>query len=243
MKYFLDFEFIEDGKTIDPISVGIVAEDGREYYAVFREFDRVAFFKSPWLVKNVAPSLPLTKLDDRLPMSYANYDELYTNKNWKHRDEIRLDILEFVNPSEYGKPEFWGYYADYDWVTLCQLYGKMIDLPYGWPMYCNDLKQLAVSLGNPKFPKPEGEHNALNDARWNMSVYQQLMDRKLPPIVKIALPPIRVSTLPERMNAILERLDISTDTIQSTDFWQTHFFTALEGILDRLDYLEDLIEE
>ena len=32
MKYFLDTEFIEDGKTIDLISIGIVSEDGRELY-------------------------------------------------------------------------------------------------------------------------------------------------------------------------------------------------------------------
>ncbi|HVX56933.1 MAG TPA: hypothetical protein VHA37_04325 [Candidatus Saccharimonadales bacterium] len=32
MKYFLDTEFIEDGKTIDLISVGIAAEDGRTLY-------------------------------------------------------------------------------------------------------------------------------------------------------------------------------------------------------------------
>lgn len=30
MRYFLDCEFIEDGRTIDLISIGIVAEDGRE---------------------------------------------------------------------------------------------------------------------------------------------------------------------------------------------------------------------
>lgn len=34
MKFFYDTEFIEDGKTIDLISIGIVAEDGLEYYAV-----------------------------------------------------------------------------------------------------------------------------------------------------------------------------------------------------------------
>ena len=32
MRYFLDTEFIEDGKTIDLLSIGIVAEDGRELY-------------------------------------------------------------------------------------------------------------------------------------------------------------------------------------------------------------------
>ena len=29
-----DFEFLEDGSTIEPISIGMVCEDGREYYAV-----------------------------------------------------------------------------------------------------------------------------------------------------------------------------------------------------------------
>ena len=32
MKYFLDTEFIEDGKTIDLISIGIVCEDNRTLY-------------------------------------------------------------------------------------------------------------------------------------------------------------------------------------------------------------------
>ena len=34
MRIFYDTEFLEDGKTIDLISIGMVAEDGREYYAV-----------------------------------------------------------------------------------------------------------------------------------------------------------------------------------------------------------------
>ncbi len=39
MKFFLDTEFIEDGRTIDLVSIGVVAEDGREFYAVSTEFD------------------------------------------------------------------------------------------------------------------------------------------------------------------------------------------------------------
>lgn len=58
---------------------------------------------------------------------------------------------------------------------LCQLYGPMIDLPKGWPMYCRDLKQLLDDRGNPKMPKPLKEHNALSDAQWNWWVYRKLM--------------------------------------------------------------------
>ena len=39
MRYFYDTEFIEDGSTIELVSIGIVAEDGREFYAVSTEFD------------------------------------------------------------------------------------------------------------------------------------------------------------------------------------------------------------
>jgi hypothetical protein len=38
-KYFFDTEFDEDGKTIELISIGIKCADGREYYAVSREFE------------------------------------------------------------------------------------------------------------------------------------------------------------------------------------------------------------
>jgi len=149
MKYFLDTEFIEDGKTIDLLSIGIVAEDGRTYYAESSECDLTR--ASDWVKENVLPHLLGEK---------------------KTRKQIAEDIISFARIN----PEFWGYYADYDWVALCQLYGRMIDLPKGWPMYCRDLKQLLDERGNPKMPKPLKEHNALSDAQWNWLVYRKLQE-------------------------------------------------------------------
>jgi 3' exoribonuclease, RNase T-like len=58
MKYFFDTEFIElaEEKTIDLISIGIVAEDGRTYYAISEEFDASA--ASNWVKENVLIKLP-----------------------------------------------------------------------------------------------------------------------------------------------------------------------------------------
>ena len=39
MRYFYDTEFIEDGQTIELVSIGIVGENGSEYYAVSTDFD------------------------------------------------------------------------------------------------------------------------------------------------------------------------------------------------------------
>jgi hypothetical protein len=90
---------------------------------------------------------------------------------------MRAELLHFCDIERYGKPEFWGYYADYDWVAVCQLFGRMVDLPKGWPMYCRDLKQWCDELGNPHLPGQTGEHHALADAQWNREAWRFLEER------------------------------------------------------------------
>ena len=140
MKIFFDTEFIEDGKTIDLISIGMVREDGRRFYA---ENAECALGRADdWVKANVFP-------------------HLVGEKAWMTRAELRDAIFEFVGE----KPEFWAYFADYDWVVLCQLYGRMINLPEGWPMWCRDVKQALSARGIIDLPAKSGvEHNALADA-------------------------------------------------------------------------------
>lgn len=150
-RFFLDTEFDEDGKTIELISIGVVCEDGRSYYAVSREFDPLHC--SAWVEKYVLSKLPPAGAPE-----------------WKSRAQIRDELLEFINAGE-RLPEFWGYFADYDWVAFCQLWGKMIDLPKHFPMYCRDLKQVMDMLPILKRDLPEQdpatEHTAIGDAHWN----------------------------------------------------------------------------
>lgn len=167
MKYFLDTEFIEDGKTIDLISIGIVAEDGREYYAISTEFK--ARKANQWVKDNVLVHLPKRDVYPGMP-GYGPRD-WDSARAWKSRKQIAAEIVAFVGTA----PEFWGYYADYDWVVLCQLYGTMMDLPDGWPMYCRDLQQWRDQLGVQALPpEPAQEHHALADARWNQQVWAYL---------------------------------------------------------------------
>lgn len=149
MKYFIDTEFIEGfhkplfGKRrhfIDLISIGIVAEDGRECYAVSTEFNPKD--ANDWVKDNVIA---------KLPTRYAQMEDSPRIKEearlWKSNKHIAEDIIAFVNndpkgPTILTRPEFYAYYADYDWVVFCSLFGRMIDLPAGFPMYCRDLKQM-----------------------------------------------------------------------------------------------------
>lgn len=263
MKYFLDTEFLEGTQktwfgqtepTIDLISIGIVCEDGREYYAISKDFNLKEAWnrydiktmtnlkgdsdtnkmKVYWLRDNVLKPIfkelfkkensdymiqmfyPSNKTLEELKRAY--FYEKFTYRNFKRlikkygksNKQIAEEIYEFCSNDyhkgnnltfnqrkEYSlynkfKPEFYGYYSDYDWVVFCWLFGKMIDLPQGFPMYCIDLKQILDEMPNrPKhtifgyrtvediksdvdYPKQTNEHNALSDARWNHQLYKFL---------------------------------------------------------------------
>jgi hypothetical protein len=154
MKYFYDTEFIEDGKTIDLVSIGIISEDGRELYMESADCD---FTKAnQWVMENVLVHL---------------VGPAYENKT------IAEAVYRFCDPKIYGKPELWGYYSAYDHVLFCQLFGTMMDLPKGFPMHTNDLKQWCDQLGNPPLPEQgKGEHHALADAKWNRLVWNFLRE-------------------------------------------------------------------
>lgn len=246
MKYYIDTEFIEGfhkplfGKRrhfIDLISIGIVDESGREYYAISKDFDLKAVWnkydlkpdidnggmkKVYWLRDNVLkPIFDEWEMDAngkivRLGLPIPLVEDKFTYKNFKKvigyigksNKQIAEEIRNFVMmekydsggqvilgkffPNELATPEFYGYYSSYDWVLFCSLFGRMIDLPTGFPMYCNDLKQTLDSTvkgidgftfeqslyaikNDPNYPKQTNEHNSLSDARWNKQLHEFLI--------------------------------------------------------------------
>lgn len=176
--YFLDTEFYERGYgRVDLISIALVCDDGREYYAVAQD-GWTPMDVSPWLRDNVVPFLPREgRLDEHevatlcsSPSVGWGLDRIDLVDVAKSRARISQDLREFMDGgTQPHVPRFWGYFADYDWVLFCQLFGTMMDLPKGWPMFCLDLKQEMVRCGvsRAELPKQSGtEHNALADARW-----------------------------------------------------------------------------
>lgn len=190
MRYFYDTEFLEDGRTIELISIGIVAEDGREYYAVSDEcgYDRRVWWKRwfnrrgslenrirrhEWLMANVVPSLPKPSGDWNLHMPRSWLFDYY-NHAVKSRAQIAKEVVEFLLAGD-TEPELWAYFGAYDHVVLNQLWGPMAGHPDGIPMWTNDLMQLWQQVGKPDMPEqPEGVHNALADARHNKVRYEFL---------------------------------------------------------------------
>ena len=181
-RVFYDTEFREDGHTIDLLSIGLVRETGESYYAVVSDADWDAVRKDQWLLQNVWRSLPVRGMKTELVsigngehanrVTYAGVLDTASalvRPKWVIANEVR-DFL-----TETPGLELWAWYAAYDHVALTQLWGRMIGLPKGVPMWTSDLRQEAERLGNPDLPEQgEGEHNALADARHNVQIARAL---------------------------------------------------------------------
>jgi hypothetical protein len=251
--YYIDFEFLEGTQenflgfrtkpTIDMISVGVVAEDGREFYAISKEFNlREAWHRYDvktedgvrvrvhWIRDNVLKPIfndlvllakndkeftsgrslsfnyyDLKKLVNRYGLSRNSMKKELTrflldpyNTVWNSWDGSEVSYFENLPKESNIEIEIYGYYSAFDHVCLSWIYGKMIDLPDGIPMYTRDLKQsideytnrvykgdisrsekevIFKRIGN--YPKQENEHNALADARWNMKLHNFLKGLRL----------------------------------------------------------------
>src|SRR5688572_12710892 len=100
VRYFMDCEFIEDGKTIDLVSIGIVAEDGRELYAESLEAD---FSKAnDWVRENVLAHLWSRQPSKREANAWSR--DGGTGGLLKRAD-IAREVVRFCDPQLYGKPE------------------------------------------------------------------------------------------------------------------------------------------
>ena len=157
-RYFYDCEFIEDGRLVDLVSIGVVDENGREFYAISTEFDDSRAI--PWVRRNVLEKLPSPG-----------------DKAWRSRERIRDDLYEFLMEPVRGRDEeieLWAWYAAYDHVALAQLWGAMPALPREIPRFTKDLRQLWDDRGRPKLPAMAGRHDALVDARHNLARWNVL---------------------------------------------------------------------
>lgn len=175
MKYFVDTEFVDDGHTIDLISIGIVCEDRRELYLQSAEFDvRKA---SVWVHEHVFPSL-VQCVAGWPQVRHTLGQCTHSDCAWRTRSQIANEIEAFCDPEKNGRivPELWGWCCSRDHVALSRLFGAMGDAPFFWPHYMRDIQYLLDERGvkDAMLIEQIGTvHNALADAHYAKLIWEE----------------------------------------------------------------------
>jgi hypothetical protein len=145
MKIFFDTEFLDGDDDINLLSIGMVREDGKTYYAELHECDKS--LANDWVKENVFPHLtgPV-----------------------KFKEQIVQDLLNFCG----DEAEFWAYgIPDLDYNLVMRLFGWKI--PKSWSKGDYDVMSVFQTSSWVFPPKQKTiPHNALNDALWAKEIYE-----------------------------------------------------------------------
>lgn len=177
MKVFFDTEFTGLHKNTSLISIGLISEDGKKFYAEMTDYDRTQI--DEWIEENVINNLwiKLGKFDWDYPDFY-HYDnkEIIADRLKKYFDQF--DTVELVSDV-----------CHYDMMLLIDLFGTAFDLPSNVSPVCHDINQdiakyhkisnadaFDVSresiLENNKINIKGLKHNALYDAEVIKAIYE-----------------------------------------------------------------------
>lgn len=178
MRVFYDVKIVERGNQlpIQLISAAYIGEDGRELYVINEEC-LTNVVRHPGLSMTVGPSLPIT-------MDQVGDGNFITQWNPNHEDYANVFAMDtlvdrvkafLLGCAKESKLEMWGYYAPFQYVAHCQLFGDEAALPVEFPIWTHDLMQVietdpAVVLP----PQPHINHHALWDARWTRDCFRVL---------------------------------------------------------------------
>ena len=157
VRYFYDCEFIEDGQTIDLVSIGVVDENGREFYAVSTEFDpsRADRLGAPQRARQAA-------LAGRPGVALAASASATTCCAFLHR----------AGRAESSCGPGWPHTT---MSALVQLWGDMRAAAAADPALHHELRQRWEDAGAPPLPPaPADRHDALADARHNLARWRVL---------------------------------------------------------------------
>ena len=159
MKVFFDTEFTGLHQNTTLISIGMVDENGREFYAVADDYDRAQV--DDWLQENV-----IAHLFEEMPGALGV--------------ELSVAVMRWLNM--YDSVEMWSDTLAYDWVLFCELFGHAFKIPsnvYYIPFDLATLmkiKGVDPDINREAFAGMDGsKHNALHDARVIRACYNKLV--------------------------------------------------------------------
>lgn len=115
-KLFFDTEFTGLHKNTTLISIGIVSECGKSFYAELNDYDKEQI--DDWIKDNVIKNLIIKK---------SNNVDI---KNIKYKGDmngLKKELEKWLK--QFKKVEFWSDCLSYDWVLFNQIWGHAFNIP------------------------------------------------------------------------------------------------------------------
>jgi len=175
-KIFFDTEFTGLHQNTTLISIGLVSECGKTFYAEFTDYDVSQV--DGWIQENVIGNLTIKKFD--ISADYNPYSDIVNLKG--NKETIRQALRHWLR--EFKKVELWSDCLAYDWVLFCQLFGGAQKIPDNVSYIPLDISTLFKIKGiNPDINREEFseleedgyKHNALYDAKVIKACYEKLI--------------------------------------------------------------------
>ncbi|MFD1990089.1 3'-5' exoribonuclease domain-containing protein [Paenibacillus nicotianae] len=184
-KVFFDTEFTGLHQYTTLISIGLVAENGKSFYAEFTDYNKEQVKLDTWLLENVIDNLLMSDKKEAIECD-KNGDHLQYKGNTKFiAKKLELWLNGLVGRE---KIEMWSDCLSYDWVLFNQLFGHAFSIPnsvYYIPFdICTlmkikdvdpDINREEYAYGKASHMVAEHKHNALHDALVIKKCYEKLM--------------------------------------------------------------------
>lgn len=183
MKLFFDTEFTGLHKETTLISIGIVSEDGRKFYAEFSDYDKEQC--DDWIKDNVIKHMYVHAEKRNIIDFGTRSATVYGNKAY-----VKNILIDWIN--QFDEIQFVSDVCHYDFVLIIDLFGSAFDLPNNVNPACHDINQdIARHYGiseREAFDKSREEivaelcgqsvngrkHNSLYDAEVICAIYKEI---------------------------------------------------------------------
>jgi hypothetical protein len=125
-KLFIDLEFTGLHQATTPISLGIVSECGKTFYAEFTDYDRTQL--NDWLEENIIPNTWVAVHEPITSMGEVVGDSRWADVHvFGSSDYIKPFLEEWL--SQFEKIVIWSDCLSYDWVLFCNIWGHAFSIP------------------------------------------------------------------------------------------------------------------
>ena len=180
-KIFFDTKLTGLHKHNSIISIGLVSECGKTFYAEFKDYNKSQV--TDWIEENVVDKL-LYNGKDGCDHNFPSLGEI-PNDWWCYGKKKDIRPLLTMWLEQFEQVEMWSDCLAYDWVLFCDLYGDAFSIPknvYYIPFdICTLFKAKGIDpdISREKFGCGEAytempKHNSLWDARVIKMCYENL---------------------------------------------------------------------